>query len=601
MTALPPDHARVRAARVLDHLGPLGPPLAVGIGIGYWAAERGLPWLPTMVEGLLALLATSMLLIYLGLRLRRDHVVQTPQGLRFRKRILGVLAMSLVLGGGYLAKNRIEGPSRLTALPPAEVDEAFELDLQRYRELSFGLDRAVTRLQQGPLFTEEHVLGADEERVLLESWTAVLDYTMALDQVRLFWEDWYRFDPGRAGRPDMLRAFLLSFAAELALFENGGRLGALMHRNEHARKFLDVPHPEYGLPEFTWSRFSQQVEGSKDQARIVGGAQYLGAIDGVLGWRPDVQRLGLSGLWSDVHDRLDLVGAMGLVDRTAMTVTGDAQALRRTFRRTWLPAQKEVAELFGNTKLRRVGWYLITEEQQAQIDLQLEPGDLLITRKNWYLSNVGLPGWWPHGILYLGAPEKLLAWADDPEVQAWLATQPGAHASFESFMAARAPRWWSRYRLGEDGHEYRLLEAYNPGVVLSTLEHSAGDSMAALRPKLSKVAKVQAIVEAFGHLGKPYDFDFDFATDHALVCTEVLWRAYRPAEGKDGLDLPLMDVAGRKALPANVIVERFVDGSDGGQFEFVLFVDADEEARVARFSDLEAFLATPQRTGIGGG
>lgn len=600
MSDLPPDSPRVVVGRVLDWIGPFGPALALGIGVGYWAAERGVPWLPTMVEGLLALLATSALLIYLGLRLRRDHQVQTPQGLRFRKRVLGVLGVSLVLLGGYLAKNMIEGPSRLTELGPGEVDHAFELDLQRHRELSQGLDRAVARLEAGSIFSSEHVLSASEEELLLDSWVAILTYTQALDQVRLFWEDWYRFDAGREGRPDLLRAFLLTYTAELALFENGGRLGGLVRSNPHARKFLDVPHPSHGLPEFTWSHFSQQIEGTKDQARIVGGAQYLAAIDGVLGWDRDVRRLGLGALWSEAHDRLDLLAELGLVDRAAMLLAGDAQALRRTFRRNWLPAQKEIAEVFGDTKFRRIGWYLITEEQQKRIDEQLEPGDILLTRKNWYLSNVGLPGWWPHGILYLGAPDKLTAWADDPSVAAWLAEQPGAPATLEAYLSGRFPRWWQRYLLGEDGHTYRLLEAYNPGVVLSTMEHSSGDAMAALRPRLSKLAKVQAIAEAFEHLGKPYDFDFDFATDHALVCTEVIWRAYRPAPGKEGLHLPLANMAGRQTLPANLLAERWVQDEVGGQLEFVLFIDADEPTRRAFFSTEEVFRQTPERSGLGG-
>ena len=67
--------------------------------------------------------------------------------------------------------------------------------------------------------------------------------------------------------------------------------------------------------------------------------------------------------------------------------------------------------------------------------------------------------------------------------------------------------------------------------------------LAALRPRLDKVAKAQAITEAFTYLGKPYDYDFDFATDHALVCTELVWRAYRPREDKPGLDFDLVDVA----------------------------------------------------------
>lgn len=56
------------------------------------------------------------------------------------------------------------------------------------------------------------------------------------------------------------------------------------------------------------------------------------------------------------------------------------------------------------------------------------------------------------------------------------------------------------------------------GVVFTSLEHSApADALAVLRPRLPARGKAAALVRAFGYAGRPYDYDFDFQTDAALV------------------------------------------------------------------------------------
>ena len=52
--------------------------------------------------------------------------------------------------------------------------------------------------------------------------------------------------------------------------------------------------------------------------------------------------------------------------------------------------------------------------------------------------------------------------------------------------------------------------------------------MAALRPRLPAVEKAAAILRAFGHARRPYDFNFDFRTDATLVCSELIYKVYEP-------------------------------------------------------------------------
>lgn len=582
----------------------MGPVLALGITLGFWASDRGMRWVPDVGQYLLGVWAVTVLFAYGSLRIARKHMTETPTGLRLRRSMLVLLVLSLAGLAGWVAMGHLEEPTPLTVMPPAEFDRAFELDSATFRELDQGMASLVSQLETADLVQTDRALTADEEKVLLEGWVAVLDYSRGLEQLRIFYEDWYRFDASRAERASLLRSFLLTYAAELALFDHGGRLCKLARQNPNVKKFLDVPHPELGIAANSFSYFSQDFEGTRDQARAIGGAQYMRAIRTVLGWEREANRLGLGWLWTDIEDRLDRLASRGLLDRAAMTIAGDGQLLRRAVRRQWLPTQRRVAEFFGDTKFRRVGWYLIDEQLQEDLDPKLEPGDILLTRKNWYLSNVGLPGFWPHAILYVGSPEKLLAWADDEEVRTALARleglPEGEQVTLHEVMQKRYPDFWLRYQLGKDGQPLRLVEAHKPGVTLSTLSESAGDALVAFRPlpaHVSKGDKALAIVEAFRHLGKPYDFDFDFATDHALVCTEVVWRAYRPAEGKGGLDLPVVDVAGRKAIPANILAQHYVDhrGTDDALFELVAFIDVNEEERQAAFSTEEVFLTTPQR------
>lgn len=120
------------------------------------------------------------------------------------------------------------------------------------------------------------------------------------------------------------------------------------------------------------------------------------------------------------------------------------------------------------------------------------PGDIILERRNWYVSNAFLPGYWPQAALYVGVPDDLRALGldSDPRVSA---------------------HWKNYDRTDATGHRHVVLESISEGVVFTSLEHSVGeaDSVAVLRPRLSAAGVREALARAFSHAGKPYDFKFD--------------------------------------------------------------------------------------------
>lgn len=597
----PPSTSRLKVGRLLDSFGQLMLPTAVGAMVGFYVADRGMRLLPTLLEILLAWTLVALLLMLAGRLLRGRTFQLTPEGRRVRTSVVVVLWVTVLALMARLGVWYVNRPSDLTRLEPAAFEEAFEIDAEQYLVNEAAMERLLGRLEQAglPRTGDDAVLSPDEERLLLDSFAAFRDHAIALDRIRAFWEDWYRYDPSRVERTYHLRSFLLTYAAELALYEKAARLVGPLLDSPNAKKFLDAPHPELGLAEGSLSHLREDLLGSRDEARVVAGETYLRALATGLGARNEAASLGVAWLWSDVDRHLSTIAAVAPIDRAELTVRADSQLLKRSVRRVWFPIQKEVAETMGDVRTRRIGWYLIPPEQQEEADKLLVPGDILVARKNWYLSNVGLPGFWPHGILYVGDPDKLAAWSDDDGIRAWLEERTGQDLSFPEWLAHRFPTEWARYRLGVDDHPVRVIEAISEGVVLNSFPHVAGDYLGAVRPRRDKVAKAQAIEEAFAQLGKPYDFDFDFATDHAVVCTELVWRAWRPAPGKEGVEIPLVRTAGRSTLPANEVVafyDRQADAGDARVLDFVLFIDAREKEQVTAFSDEAAFRASWKRT-----
>jgi len=219
----------------------------------------------------------------------------------------------------------------------------------------------------------------------------------------------------------------------------------------------------------------------------------------------------------------------------------------------------------------------ITHQRVAQMTQVLKPGDILLERENWFLSNLFLPGFWKHGIIYVGTADDLRAMGLD--------TNPIVARHLARFA-----------KPDQHGYLPRVVEAISDGVVMNTMEEATdADYICALRPRLAPEQIKEAIIKAFSYIGRPYDFQFDFQTEDKLVCSELVYRCY-----SGFLHLPLQKMMGRWALPSVNMVAKWARerSNPDRELDFVFFLDSDPKTQKTFFRDEEALAATPRRPGL---
>jgi 1-acyl-sn-glycerol-3-phosphate acyltransferase len=402
-----------------------------------------------------------------------------------------------------------------------------------------------------------------------------VNYRTAL--LRMVWR--YQQHEGIADDRLRLRALLVGYASASVLFETSLKFVHWFAPSPEAMRKLNEPEPLWNIPAGLYDTVRDNLANPENRRLFTReAAEYRQAL-------PAFRELGLfeATPLAEFHRAIARSAETTAQLNTPALTAAASRALNETRDATKAAAYRVssfVSSWIGDTKVRqpRGGKSLITPELLEALRPKLEPGDILLERRNWFLSNAFLPGYWPHAALFVGTSNDLvrLGLDQDPRVQ----------RRWKEFLARDA-----------QGHEQVVIESISEGVVFTSLEHSVGegDSVAALRPRLSLAQKREAIARAFSHTGKPYDFDFDFFSTDKLVCTELVFRAY------DGdLQFPLVKVLGTTTMPALELVRKFAQERRTAQpqLDFVAFIDGDEFNYRAQFRDEAAFVETLNRPAI---
>ena len=463
-------------------------------------------------------------------------------------------------------------------------------DAQNISAARQGLQRLINYIDEQPdLFAVQPgqtglPLNREQRLQVWQSWQRFLDYILSLDSmVQLY---------GRAFQQEKetaLRAtyFYYGFAAFVGQYRGALDYIERLEKQPAMHVLLNEPVPELGLAKGSYSRlkfrFLNVLRGA-EFARlhvIYSYYQLKGESNPFAGQLSD----DIAALWQAGHGK-----GPQLTAHNALRIVGDLGFS------AWLPVQENVARTMGHIKVWRPETTLISQEQIKA--LKLEPGDILLERREWYATNAGIPGFWPHAALYVGSARERDSYFSDPASQAWLRQQGSRDGRLDSLLQQRYPEKYQLSLQPHHGQLPRVIEAIEHGVSLTSLEHSAAaDSLAVLRPRLPRQAKARAILRAFQYQGRPYDFNFDFLTDSALVCSELVYKAYEPGQDLPGLSLALRQVMGRSLLSPNHLAETYSQefGHDNAQFELVIFLDGHERSGSAQPKEKAAFINSWQR------
>ena len=310
---------------------------------------------------------------------------------------------------------------------------------------------------------------------------------------------------------ETIAEFLVAYAATVALVDAARTLRDLFGDDPIVRRKLNEQYNRFGIPEFSFDAVQLSLTDPANARGIKSANEfYDDHLDSVHRLADSDER------FEAVLGVIDHIGQQSRVghrryikarakERTRQTIDSIVYA---RFAKAIYRIQEWGSCIIGGITMVQTHVPLLPSPIRDRLREIIQPGDVFVTRKEHAATNYFLPGYWPHAAFYIG---------------------------------------------GND-----VIEALKDGVKHRDLGSPfSNDAVALIRPKLDEAGVSEAIQRAKSHLGKPYDFDFDFTRGGRMVCTEVV---YRSLEGLGGIEFKLARRAGRETLAAEDLLRMAIEG-----------------------------------------
>jgi hypothetical protein len=339
------------------------------------------------------------------------------------------------------------------------------------------------------------------------------------------------FESGSHPSQDRLRTFAIAYCAACLLVRAGRFIVEKGSADRVLRRKLDEAAPAFGTPRKMFTQVYRSVTSPRRAWQMLDASRFADES------RPELLSLRADPCVGPVVDLLlesEPAARVRLGDLARARIRYRVYSWRRRHVSAFRKAMFALFEASGRViaDMRNPFHHKrVTPAIRAEIESILRPGDVLITRHDDAMSNLFLPGFWPHAALHVG-------------------TADSARSMGVELHDAIAVRWTE---------PRRVLEARKDGVLLRALDDTlAVDSVAIIRPRLTGVDLARGLARALAHEGKLYDFEFDFTRSDRLVCTEVVYRAY---DGLGDLRIDLCRRAGRMTCSAEDLLDRAIAGN----------------------------------------
>lgn len=353
-------------------------------------------------------------------------------------------------------------------------------------------------------------------------------------------------NPQDAKGQEYIRVIKLGLAATLTLYDNF--IIAIMpyQENGHFRRKVNYDNIDNERIIEEVSGNFRRLDNYKDTLKVVE------FNDQVNQWEQDNPKLAESLGKDNGYFNVLITGSytnkrikeITLMDRLAFRTVRFRRMVRDVMFDIGNESMNLVSKAFGNTMglvSSREGYLKnIPASHKQKIESEMKPGDILLEKTPFRLTDRFIPGHWGHVAIWVGSEEQL------KELGVW-DLLPDLYEKAQHRLDYEGPSFQEQIRSG-----HKIVEALRPGVQINTLEHFLDvDDMAVLRDeKVEKEALKRYVIRAFEQVGKEYDFNFDVETDKKIVCSELAFVAY------DDYQWPVAKTAGRYTISPDHVGEK---------------------------------------------
>lgn len=312
-----------------------------------------------------------------------------------------------------------------------------------------------------------------------------------------------------------LELVMISLSAMLMRYDNYVLSYTKFNDNERLKEELNYADDSYDIPAYTLQDIVDQYygddayENSPDRTNIRAMINYYNT--NVKTYTHDTNTFFLY-LRTLIEDSPSY--QLGLEENSIFSWISDG--LDELLDGIWSDFFGTVSENIGNTAglvEGREGKLYKDEAVTANVESNLRPGDILIERTPFRLTDKLIPGYWGHVAVYVGTKEELLSMGiwDDLNVTYNADSNRTYQDDFLNIEDSTNPK--------------AIVEALRDGVQLNSIEHFLNvDDLAIMHDENeSESNRIQRIKEVIKQLGKEYDFEYDIDDNSKIVCSELVY------------------------------------------------------------------------------
>lgn len=463
-----------------------------------------------------------------------------------------LLMLALAAPGG--------GPIPLEGLPPAALASRLFADAQVLRGAVDGAHRLVdVVLGRRDLFP---LAGEPSDPALARQvWRSYLDHLLAVDGAAAWYGGAARLETAGQGLADQAR--LAALATRLARQALALALLDGLAGNPAVVRLLSRERTPDGVG--VLDRLADKARAPGACAFVAPGYSAYRAVRRRLLARHAVRSAGVGWTLSYVERQARALRACG--------ATGGPEAADGR----WFPGGSRAAAWYYGL---RVGQPEDTSLPRAVLDAvsaRLRPGDVVLLRRTRFRDLTGWPGFWHTAVVFVGEPGALDAsFAGDRQVAHFFRRRGIPDGRLSLYLARRFSDTWAKALPGgrPPGPPVAVgvgAEGVNLAPVADVL---AGDALAVLRPRASRLVVARALARAFHYVGRRYDTEHDATDDRALDAGELIRTVFSPGDGREeGLAVPTEQVLGRAGVHPDALARQVDQDPEGGPWEVVAYAE----------------------------